>query len=159
MRLKLGDVLCLLFRLLEELCPPRTSLPKRGPWSRREAPARLDELDQFTVFSVVIDIDRHPTTYEGMSGGGLWLLTAPDGDTDNMQRFFIGTISSSRMPTPTGRVCCACTAFPTYTITSSRCSRRNSVDYWHPGRAPAKGPMRLQCPSIDRALAMRPKAR
>ncbi|RTM00922.1 MAG: hypothetical protein EKK31_22235 [Hyphomicrobiales bacterium] len=58
----------------------------------REAPARLNEIDQFTIFSVVIDTDRHPTSYEGMSGGGLWLLTAPDGDTDNMQRFFIGTI-------------------------------------------------------------------
>ncbi|TPL01366.1 hypothetical protein FJ938_20825 [Mesorhizobium sp. B2-4-14] len=46
----------------------------------------------FTIVNVQVETDRHPTTYGGVSGGGLWVITAPDGEFDKVQRFLTGVI-------------------------------------------------------------------
>ena len=40
----------------------------------------------------MIDVERHPTTYGGVSGGGLWIVAAPNGDVKRLQRFLRGVI-------------------------------------------------------------------
>ncbi|TGP55778.1 hypothetical protein EN868_11690 [Mesorhizobium sp. M2D.F.Ca.ET.225.01.1.1] len=44
------------------------------------------------VLSVMVDTNDPPETYGGVSGGGLWLFLAPDGDAKRAQRFFIGVL-------------------------------------------------------------------
>lgn len=53
---------------------------------------RLAEINEFTIWNAVVDIEHHPSTYKGVSGGGLWVVAAPNGDGTRLQRFLRGVI-------------------------------------------------------------------
>ncbi|MBZ9683129.1 hypothetical protein LB531_20945 [Mesorhizobium sp. CO1-1-2] len=70
--------------------PPRTGFTAIAGYCSQVT--RLAEIHDFAVWSALVDIERHPTTYQGVSGGGMWIIAAPDGNVAEVQRFLRGVI-------------------------------------------------------------------
>lgn len=80
--------------------PERTGFTAMTGYCEDVAPSTLSG---FAILNVMVDVEHHPTTFGGMSGGGLWVLTAPDGDVDRLQRFLMGVIFYQSDPTADGK--------------------------------------------------------